>query len=199
VPHTNRAAGLEIARLLGQDERRDALRTRRRIGDGRDHEHLADAGVRDEALRTVEQVVAVLLHRRGAGAAGIAAGRLLGEAEAAEHLPRREQRHVALLLRLRAEVHDGRRAQRRVRRNGDAVRRVDARSSSMAIMKAIVSKPAPPSSSDQGTPSSPSSPIFLTFSQGNDDSASWWAATGETCSSANARTISRTARCESLK
>src|SRR4051812_28816340 len=63
----------------------------------------------------------------------------------------------------------------------------------------MTSSPAPPSSSDHGTPSSPSSPIFLTFSQGNLPSASQCAAVGATSSRANCRTISRVARCCSVK
>src|SRR5512144_1375259 len=82
------------------------------------------------------------------------------------------------------------------------VRPVDAStraSSSMVMMKLRRSSPAPPSDSDHGTPSSPSSPIFLTVSQGNEPSASWRAATGATSSCAKCRTISRTARCCSEK
>src|SRR3990172_8318021 len=50
--------------------------------------------------------------------------------------------------------------------------------SSIAIMKQMVSSPAPPSSSGHGIPSRPSSPIFFTFSQGNSCDSSKRAATG---------------------
>src|SRR5437867_7301 len=63
----------------------------------------------------------------------------------------------------------------------------------------MMSRPAPPSSSGHGTPRSPSSPIFFTFSHGNADSASSCAATGATSSRANCRTISRVAWCCSVK
>jgi len=67
-------------------------------------------------------------------------------------------------------------------------------SSSIAIMKAMVSSPAPPSDSGHGIPSNPRSAIFRTFAHGNDWSASCAAATGATSSCAKARTISREAR-----
>ena len=76
----------------------------------------------DEALAAVEEVIAVLLHRRGTRAAGIASCAFFGKAEAAEHLATGQQRDVALDLRRGAEVDDGRGAERRVRGDGDGVR-----------------------------------------------------------------------------
>ena len=59
--------------------------------------------------------------------------------------------------------------------------------------------PAPPSSSLQGTPRSPSSPMALMFSQGNSEVRSSSRATGAIRSAENSRTISRTWWCCSVK
>src|SRR3954470_11758395 len=118
---------VEIRRRLGEDERADALRALRRIGDGGDDEDLADTAMRDEALAAVEYVMAVALDCGGLRAAGIGAGIGFGETKAAEHLAAREERDVALLLLCAAEVHDGRRAERRVCRHGEASGCVDFR------------------------------------------------------------------------
>ena len=71
--------------------------------------------------------------------------------------------------------------------------------SSIAMMKLMMSRPAPPSSSAHGMPSRPSSPMRLTVSHGKSCDASNCFAMGATSSRAKARTISRTARCCSVK
>ena len=121
------AALLEVAALLVQDERRDALRALRRIRDRRDDEDLADPGMRDEPLGAVQQVVAVLLLGRGPRATGIAAGAFFREAEAAEHLAAGQQRYVLLDLRPGAKAQDRGRAKRRMRADRDGVRGADFR------------------------------------------------------------------------
>ena len=110
-PTPSAAAPLEVTGLLGQDEAGDPLVAVARLGAGGDDEDLAHAGVGDEDLGTVEQVVVALVHRGGGGAAGVAAGARLGEPEPAQHLARGEQRDVAPLLCLGAELHDRRGAE----------------------------------------------------------------------------------------
>ena len=102
-------------------------RSGRGIRHRRDDEDLADAAVRDESLRAVQHVAVAAAHRGRARAAGVAARLGLGESEAAHDFARREQRHVAALLLRRAELHDRRRAERRVRGDRERVRRVDLR------------------------------------------------------------------------
>jgi len=86
VAHAECPAAGCVHAFLAENEAGDALGPLGRVGHGRDHEHLSHAGVRDEPLAAVEQIVAVLLHGGRAGAAGITAGALLGEAEPAKHL-----------------------------------------------------------------------------------------------------------------
>ena len=71
-------------------------------------------------LVPLSTIVVAVAHGGRAGAAGVGAGVGLGEAEAAEHAAAGEQRHVALLLLVGAEVDDGRGAERGVRRDGEA-------------------------------------------------------------------------------
>ncbi len=112
---------LEVDRVLGDDEAGDALVAAPGLGAGGDRKDLADAGVGDEDLGAVEQVVIALVHRGRGGAAGIAAGARLGESEAAQHPARGEQRDVAPLLLLGAELHDGRGAEVGVGADGERV------------------------------------------------------------------------------
>ena len=100
------------------------LLPRARLGPRGDDEDLAHAGVGDEDLGAVEDVVVALVDRGGGGAAGVAARAGLGEPEPAQHLARREQRHVAPLLLLGAELDDGRGAEVGVRADGERVARV---------------------------------------------------------------------------
>ena len=95
-----------------------------RLGPRGDAEDLAHARVGDEDLGAVEHVVVALVHRGGGGAAGIAARARLGQPEPAQHLARREQRDVALLLLLGAELHDRRGAEVGVRADGEGMTRV---------------------------------------------------------------------------
>lgn len=113
--------------LLGHYERRDALGIERWICDGRDDEDLAHSAVRDEHLRSVEDVVIVLADSGRAGPCCIAARGRLGQTESAEHAPRREERYVELVLPGGAEVHYRRRAKSRMCGDRDRVRGVDLR------------------------------------------------------------------------
>ena len=81
--------------------------------------------MRDEDLGAVQDVVVALVDRGGLGAAGVRSRAWLGQSESAQHLPRREERHEALLLFVGAEVHDRRGAERGVGADGDGVARVD--------------------------------------------------------------------------
>ena len=56
------------------------------VGAGGDDEDLTDAGVGDEDLGAIEQVVVALVHGGGGGPAGVAARPRLGQPEPAEHL-----------------------------------------------------------------------------------------------------------------
>ena len=78
---------LGVVRLLGEDERADALRALRRIGNGRDDEDLANAAMRDESLHAIQHVAVAVTHRGAARPAGIAARLRLGEAETAHDFP----------------------------------------------------------------------------------------------------------------
>ena len=124
MTHADLAALVEIDGVLGDDEAGDPLVALARLGPRGDGEDLADAGVGDEDLGAVEQVVIALVHCGGGGAARIAAGARLGQAEPTEHLAGGQQRHVAALLLLGAELHDGRGAQVGVRADGERVTRV---------------------------------------------------------------------------
>ena len=121
VPHAQLAAALEVHRVLGDDEAGDALVPLPRLGPRGDREDLAHARVGDEHLGAVEQVVVALVHRRGGGAAGVAPRAGLGQTEPAEHPARRQQRHVAPLLLLGAELDDRRGAQIGVGADGEGV------------------------------------------------------------------------------
>ena len=128
VAHADPFRFLEIGRVLGHDERRYAAGLLGSgIGAGRHDEDLPDSGMRNEDLRAIEDIVVALLLRHRARAAGIRPGAGLGQPEPAQHLSRGKQRHVALLLLRRAEVHDGRRAERGVSAHRDGVARIDLR------------------------------------------------------------------------
>src|SRR5829696_10288666 len=81
----------------------------------------------DEPFGAVQDVAAIALHGGGLGTPRIGSGVRLGETEPTEHLPASEEGYVSLALFLGAEVHDRRRAERGVRRDGQSRRRVDAR------------------------------------------------------------------------
>ena len=91
---------------LRDDEAGDAAVAGARLGARGDGEDLADAGVGDEGLRAVEDVVVALVDRGSGGAAGVAAGARLGEAEAAEHAAGGQQRDVLAALLVGAELDD---------------------------------------------------------------------------------------------
>jgi hypothetical protein len=80
--------------------------------------------VGNEDLRAVEEVVIALVDGRGGGAAGIAPRARLGEPEAAEYAPGREQGHIAPLLLLGAELDDRRGAEVGMGADGERVARV---------------------------------------------------------------------------
>ena len=95
------------------------------IRDGSDDEDLSDAAVRDEPLGAIEQVVITVPHRCRLRSTGIAPGRFLGQAEAPHHAAACQEGDVALLLLGRPEVDNGRRAERGVGRDRQAVRGID--------------------------------------------------------------------------
>src|SRR6266699_1094219 len=74
------------------------------VGARRHTEDLAHAGVRDEDLRAVQDVVVAPVHGGRLGAARIRSGPGLGQTKPAEHLARREKRHEAPLLLVGAEI-----------------------------------------------------------------------------------------------
>ncbi len=128
MAHADPFRFLEIRGVLGHDERGDAPGP---LGGGigsRGHdEDFADAGVGDEDLRTVQDVMVALLHRHGARAPGVRPRAGLGQPEPPQNLPGGEERDVALFLLRRAEVHDRRRPQSGMGAHGDGVARVDLR------------------------------------------------------------------------
>ena len=124
MAHAELAALVEVHGVLGDDEAGDALAALARLGPRGDREDLADPGVGDEHLGAVEQVVVALVHRGRGGAAGVAPRAGLGETESAEHLARRQQRHVAPLLLFGAELDDGGGAEVGVGADGERVARV---------------------------------------------------------------------------
>ena len=69
-------------------------------------EDLAHTCVGDEDLGAVDDVVITLGDGGGRRSAGIAPGAGFSQPESAHHLPRCEQRHVALLLLVGAELDD---------------------------------------------------------------------------------------------
>ena len=95
------------------------------MGNCGDDEDLADAAVGDEDLGAIQDVTVPFLDRCRLGAGGVAACAGFGEAEAAQHFARGEQRHVALLLCVGSEVDYRRRAQSCVSGDSDGVRGVD--------------------------------------------------------------------------
>ena len=124
VPHAQPAGGLAVHRVLGDDEAGDALVAPAGLGPGGHREDLAHAGVGDEDLGAVEDVVVALVHRRRGGAPRVAAGARLGEAEPAEHPAGGQQRDVAPPLLFGAELDDGGGAQVGVGADGERVARV---------------------------------------------------------------------------
>ena len=88
-------------------------------------EVIVGAGVGDERLGAVDDPLAVLEHRLGAGGTGVAAGIRLGEAEARERAAGDEVGQEALLLVLAAVGEDRVDAQADAGRQGDADRLVD--------------------------------------------------------------------------
>ena len=121
MPDAETSDLVEVARLLGEDERADALGPDARLRHGRNDEDLADTAVSDEDLRSVEHVVRILSHRGGAHAGGVASGARLGQPESAQHFPTRQERNVFLLLLPGSEVHDRRSAERGVSGDRDGV------------------------------------------------------------------------------
>ena len=77
----------EPRRIVGHDERRDALLARIRIGHGEQDGGLADPGVADELLGPVDLVAPVALGGAGAHAAGVGTSARLGQGEAGHGVP----------------------------------------------------------------------------------------------------------------
>src|SRR5207253_8762642 len=98
-----------VARVLGENERADPVRSLARTRDGSDDEDLANAAVRDEALTAVQDVAIALPDGGRLGPRGVAARVRLGQPEAAHHFSCRERRDVLLDLRIRTEANDRRR------------------------------------------------------------------------------------------
>src|SRR6266850_1870122 len=111
---------VEITAVLGDDKGRDPMRTLGgRIGARRDAEDFAHAGVGDEDLRAVQDVVVAAIDGGGLGAAGVRSGSRLGQPEPAQDFAAREQGHEPAFLLVGAEVHDRRRAERGMWDDGD--------------------------------------------------------------------------------
>jgi hypothetical protein len=111
--------------LLSENERGDSLRAELWIGHSSDDEDFADSTVRDEDLRSVEDVVPVLPNCGRACSGSIASGGRLSEAKAPEHTAVSEKRHISFALLVRTEIHYRRSAERRVCGDCDSVRGVD--------------------------------------------------------------------------
>jgi len=115
---------VEIDRILGDDEAGNSLVAFAWLGPRGDGKNLADAGVGDEDLGAVQQVVIALVDCGGGGAARIAAGARLGQAEPTEHFAGGEQRHISAPLLLGAEFDDGGGAQVGVGTDSERMARV---------------------------------------------------------------------------
>src|SRR6185437_4857215 len=118
------AGAIRITGGLGEDEGADAMASRTRVSHGGHHENLAHAAVRDEPLAAIQDVMVALAFRAGARAAGIAACRFLREAKPAQDATARQKGYEARLLRVGAEIDDGRRAERGVGGDRDGMRSV---------------------------------------------------------------------------
>src|SRR5688572_21646730 len=88
------AALLEVDGILRDDETGDPLVSAPRLRPRGHREDLTHAGVGDEDLRAVEQVVVALVDGGRGGPAGVAAGAGLREAEPAQHPARGEERDI---------------------------------------------------------------------------------------------------------
>ena len=116
----------EPGRVGLDDERRDARVARVRIGLREDGVELGDAGVRDEALAAVEDVLVAVAPGRRPHRGGVGAGAGLGQRVGGQPLPGREPRQVALLLLLRAGELEPERAEL-LHGEQQAARRADLR------------------------------------------------------------------------
>ena len=74
--------------------------------DGHDDEHVADAAVRRERLRSIQHPAAIRLHRRRPHGRGVAAGGRLRQAPRADLLAARQRHEILLFLLLGAEERD---------------------------------------------------------------------------------------------
>ena len=100
------------ARRVGlDDEGGDAAVARVRIGLREDGVEVRDAGVRDEALRAVEDVLVALAPRRRPHRGRVGAGAGLGQRVRGQPLARGEPRQVALLLLVAAGELEAERAE----------------------------------------------------------------------------------------
>src|SRR2546430_3503099 len=107
------AADLETAGRALDGECRDPLRPELRIERREDDEHVGDRRIRDEGLRTVDDIRVAVAARDRLEAAGVASRAGLGESVRAD-LPRRQQiRQVAFAKRVRSADVDGGAAQTR--------------------------------------------------------------------------------------
>ena len=108
VSDTHFPGAIEVHSVLAYDERRNPIGAlgRVRIRPSRHTEYFAHTGVRDEHFRSIEnKMVALFLGERGC-TAGIGARLRFGQAEPAQHLPCRQERHVLLFLGFGPEVDD---------------------------------------------------------------------------------------------
>ena len=123
----------------------------------------------------------------------------LGETEPAHHAARREQWHMSASLVIRTETHDRRRSERGVCGNGEAVGRVHFRELVNHDHEAQQVESGPAQLLGPWDAEQPQLAHLADALPGNVASASCFAAIGATSSRANWRTISRVARCCSLK
>ena len=116
----------EAGRVGLDEERRDARVAGVRIGLREDGVEVRDAGVRDEALAAVEDVLVAVADRGRPHRGGVGAGAGFGQRVRGQPLAGRELRQVALLLLLRARELEPERAEL-LHGEQQAARRADLR------------------------------------------------------------------------
>src|SRR5262250_1527712 len=105
-------ADREAGRAPLDEERRDAPGALARIDRGEDGDHVGVIAVRAPLLRSVQDVVIALVHRRGPEARRVRAGSRLGQRVGGHELAGGEPRQVLLLLLLGAGQEDRQPAER---------------------------------------------------------------------------------------
>ena len=190
---------LDARRVHRDDERRDAAMALARIGLREDDRPGRVAGVRDERLRAVQDVLVATPLGRRLHPRDVGAGIGLAEPERAQDRLLEERRQPRLAAA--RPIPRGAPARRRGRWRGSTCRCPSSPScsSSPTSMPSNAGRPRPPSDSGTWRFMSPSSCAFAITSTGCVERSSYSAAFGRISFSANSRASARSSFCSGVR